>query len=226
MSRGRTHERTDTRRDIDLSVSRHARRGTAIPIEVCVSLPPTVGRAVLMIVFGCELGGAQSLRGSRSSVNRMYNGAVSNDLDFLKTSKSVYDAVKDGELVPIGMTGDLFLDHVKYPFVLPRTRTVLYSFAARYRASCGERLVVTSAARPRSEQPRNASKKSVHPTGMAVDFRRPAGTCLAFMRKGLLALEKQGVLEATEERHPVHFHIAVVQRGASTPRPGQKLRGN
>ena len=120
MSRGRTHERTGTRRDIDLSVSRHARRGTAIPIEVCVSLPPTVGRAVLLIVFGCELGGAQSLRGSRSSVNRMYNGAVSNDLDFLKTSKSVYDAVKDGELVPIGMTGDLFLDHVKYPFVLPK----------------------------------------------------------------------------------------------------------
>lgn len=191
-----------------------------------MSLPPTVGRAVLLIAFGCELGGAQSLRGSRSSVNRMYNGAVSNDLDFLKTPKSVYDAVKDGELVPIGMTGDLYLDKVKYPFVLPKTRTVLYSFAARYRASCGERLVVTSAARPQSEQPRNASNKSVHPTGMAVDFRRPAGTCLTFMRKGLLALEKQGVLEATEERHPVHFHIAVLQHGVSTLKSGKKLPGN
>jgi hypothetical protein len=156
----------------------------------------------------------------------MYNGAVSRDLDFLKTSKSVYDAVKDGELVPIGMTGDLYLDHVKYPFVLPRTRSVLYDFAARYRAACGERLVVTSAARPRSEQPRNASKKSVHPTGMAVDFRRPAGPCLTFMRKGLLALEKQGVIEATEERHPVHFHIAVLQRGVATLKSGKKLPGN
>jgi hypothetical protein len=191
-----------------------------------VSLPRAVSRAVLLIVFASELGGAQSLRGSRSSVNRMYNRAVSSDLTFLKTPTSLYEAVKDGALVPIGATDDLFLDHVKYPFVLPRTRTVLYDFAARYRASCGERLVVTSAARPQSEQPRNASKRSVHPTGMAVDFRRPAGPCLTFMRKGLLALEKQGVLEATEERHPVHFHIAVLQRGASNPKLGQKLRGN
>ena len=46
---------------------------------------------------------------------------------------------------------------------------------------------------------------------MAVDFRRPAGKCLTFMRKELLAMEKQGLLEGTEERHPVHFHIAVFQ---------------
>jgi hypothetical protein len=42
------------------------------------------------------------------------------------------------------------------------------------------------------------------------------------MRKGLLALEKQGVVEATEERHPVHFHIAVLQ-----PRPlGKRSEGS
>jgi hypothetical protein len=29
------------------------------------------------------------------------------------------------------------------------------------------------------------------------------------MRKELLAMEKQGLIEATEERRPVHFHIAV-----------------
>jgi hypothetical protein len=175
------------------------------------------------MVLASELA-AQSLRGSRSSVNRMYNRAVSDHLEFFKTSKNIYQAVDSGDLVPIEVTADLFLDKVKYPFVLPKTRALVSGFAERYHVACGEPLVVTSAVRPRSEQPRNASPKSVHPTGMAVDFRRPAGVCLTFMRKELLAMEKQGLLEATEERHPVHFHIAVVQRTAATHSPG-KLSG-
>jgi LysM repeat protein len=147
----------------------------------------------------------------------MYTRAVSNDLDFFRTSKGVYESVKDGELVMISITMDMTLDDVTYPFVLPRTRDVLNVFARKYREACGERLVVTSAARPRTEQPRNASPKSVHPTGMAIDFRKPTGKCLEYMRSELVLLEKQGVLEATEERHPVHFHVAVLQRGRFAP---------
>jgi len=37
------------------------------------------------------------------------------------------------------------------------------------------------------------------------------------MRGELLALEKLGIVEATEERHPVHFHVAVLQRGSFAP---------
>jgi hypothetical protein len=147
----------------------------------------------------------------------MYTRAVLNDLDFFSTSKGIYQSVRDGELVMISITMDMTLEKVTYPFVLPRTRDVLYEFAKRYRQACGERLVVTSAARPRREQPRNASPKSVHPTGMAIDFRRPAGTCLTYMRTELVRLERQGILEATEERHPVHFHVAVLQRGRFAP---------
>ena len=160
---------------------------------------------------------AQSLRGSQSSVQKMYTRAVMNDLAFLRTSKSLYESVRDGELVLISITMDMTLDKVSYPFVLPRTRDVLNVFAKKYRAACGERLVVTSAARPRTEQPRNASPQSVHPTGMAIDFRKPTGDCLTYMRGELLALEKLGILEATEERHPVHFHVAVLQRGSFAP---------
>jgi LysM repeat protein len=147
----------------------------------------------------------------------MYTRAVRNDLDFFRTSKGVYESVEDGELVMISITMDMTLDDVTYPFVLPRTRDVLNVFARKYREACGERLVVTSAARPRTEQPRNASPKSVHPTGMAIDFRKPAGKCLEYMRSELMLLERQGVLEATEERHPVHFHVAVLQRGRFAP---------
>jgi LysM repeat protein len=147
----------------------------------------------------------------------MYTRAVRNDLEFYTTSKGVYESVRDKELVMISITMDLTLEKVRYPFVLPRTRDVLNMFAKKYREACGERLVVTSAARPRREQPRNASPQSVHPTGMAVDFRRPTGECLTYMRGQLLALEKLGILEATEERHPVHFHVAVLQRGSFAP---------
>lgn len=160
---------------------------------------------------------AQSLRGSRSSVQRMYTRAVLNDLEFYRTSKGVYESVRDGELVLIPITMDMTLDDVTYPFVLPRTKAVLDGFAKKYHQVCGERLVVTSAARPRTEQPRNASPQSVHPTGMAIDFRKPAGNCLTYMRSELVALEKQGVIEATEERHPVHFHVAVLRGGNFAP---------
>ena len=161
--------------------------------------------------------GGQSLRGSRASVQKMYTRAVLNELDFFSTSKGIYESVRDGELVMISITMDMTLDKVTYPFVLPRTRDVLNVFARKYHDACGERLTVTSAARPRREQPRNASPQSVHPTGMAVDFRRPSGNCLTFMRNELVLLERQGILEATEERHPVHFHVAVLQRGKFAP---------
>jgi hypothetical protein len=50
----------------------------------------------------------------------------------------------------------------------------------------------------------------VHPTGMAVDLRKPRdGTCLRWLRTVLLDLERTGVLEATEEFGPPHFHVAV-----------------
>jgi len=175
-----------------------------------------------MITVGGEMAAAQSLRGSRLSVDRMYSLAVSNDFEFLSTPRGVFMAVKERELVRISDTRDLLVERVKYPFVLPKTRDVVAAFAARYHAACGERVVVTSAARPLDEQPRNASPWSVHPTGMAVDFRRPAGKCLTFMRKDLLGLEKQGAIEATEERRPAHFHVVVLQRNEGTLRPGSK----
>ena len=173
--------------------------------------------SAVLCVFLAGSVSAQSLRGSQSSVRKMYTRAVLNDLEFFRTSKGVYESVRDGELVMISITMDLMLEDVSYPFVLPRTRDVLNVFAKNYRAACGERLVVTSAARPRTEQPRNASPQSVHPTGMAIDFRRPAEPCLSYMRKELVSLERQGVLEATEERRPVHFHVAVLQRGRFAP---------
>ncbi|HJX27275.1 MAG TPA: LysM peptidoglycan-binding domain-containing protein, partial [Thermoanaerobaculia bacterium] len=49
-----------------------------------------------------------------------------------------------------------------------------------------------------------------HPTGMAADLRisnRPA--CRAWIEKTLLVLEDEGVVEATRERHPPHYHVTL-----------------
>jgi LysM repeat protein len=153
---------------------------------------------------------AQSLRGSRASVDLMYDRAQEEDLAFYRTSSSVREAVREGELVRIEETSHLALGRVSYPYVLEGTRSWVTEFADRYYARCGQRLVVTSGARPMSRTPRNGSPKSVHPTGMAVDLRRPTGSCLVWLRKELLVDESNGSVEATEERHPAHFHVAVL----------------
>lgn len=153
---------------------------------------------------------AQSLHGSRASVNLMYSSARESDLTFYRTASGVRSAAGDGEFVRLSESRDMTMADVSYPYVLPHTREFVKNLAVKFHSACGARLVVTSAARPRSEQPSNSSPKSVHPTGMAVDIRKPSGACLKWTRKHLLKLERAGSIEATEEFHPAHFHIAVL----------------
>lgn len=172
--------------------------------------------AILVVVLGLTVtpreAAAQSLRGSRASVERMYRSARATALHFYETHAGVRKAAAAGRFVPIRSTRHLALHRdVSHPVVLPRTRTVVLDLATRYRAACGQRLVVTSATRPQSAQPHNASDKSVHPTGMAVDIRRPSGKCLTWLRRELVRMERRGIVEATEERRPPHFHVAVLK---------------
>jgi LysM repeat protein len=173
------------------------------------------GRLVLIAAIGgavvASVGHAQSLRGSRSSVELMYGRARAAGFEFFQTPDEVYKAALGGKLKMISISDDVTLKGSYYPFVLPLTFDFITKLAAQYHAQCGERLVVTSAARPMDKQPRNAVKESVHPTGMAVDFHRPVEPCLTWLRKALVVLEDQDVIEATEERHPPHFHVAVLR---------------
>ncbi len=153
---------------------------------------------------------AQTLRGSRGSVERMYNQAQRQDLTFYRSARGVRGAAAEGDLVRLGGNENYRLADASYPYALPTTRTFVQRLAAQYREACGERLVVTSATRPRSLKLRNSVTESVHPSGMAVDVRKPTrGSCLRWLRRTLLDVEGEGVIEATEEHHPPHFHIAV-----------------
>lgn len=157
--------------------------------------------------------GAQSLRGSRASMSRQFRVARQHDFTFLRTSSQVQRFVRAGYLVPVRSGRDFVLAGVSFPYARPEVRTFVRRLASQYRRACGERLVVTSLTRPRSRQPRNASRLSVHPTGMAVDIRRSNNrVCRAWIERVLLQLERTGVLEATRERRPPHYHVAVYPR--------------
>ena len=172
-------------------------------------LAALAGAAAIASVVIPSLAGAQSLRGSRSTVERVYERASDRGLYFYKTSGGVKSAAEKGRFVRLEGNADYRLNAVGHPYLLPTTRTFVERIAAQYRAGCGEQLVVTSAIRPLANQPKNSSDYSVHPTGMAVDLRKPTGKCLTWLRKNLLALEDRGVIDGTEERSPPHFHVVV-----------------
>jgi LysM repeat protein len=153
---------------------------------------------------------AQSLRGSQASIDRMYEHAKAEKLPFYETSGDVRSAVASGRLVSLDASGNIQLHSVAFPYVRPSTRMFVDRLSAQYVSVCREPLVVTSGVRPATRQPRNSVSLSVHPTGMAVDVRRPRNAkCLRWLRSTLAELEGQNVLEATEEHWPAHFHVAV-----------------
>ncbi len=152
------------------------------------------------------------LHGSKESVERMYDFAVSHGLPFYLTQTNVDEAVLHGRLVPLdGDTTYELTRGVGFSYSTREARQFVREFAPQYHTACGAPLTVSSAVRPTNKQPRNANPHSVHPTGIAVDIRRPFyGTCLDWVRGALAELERQGIIEATEEHHPVHLHVAVL----------------
>ena len=169
----------------------------------------------LLLLAGClslpqgPLNG-QTLRGSTTSVDRQYQAALNHDFTFLRSPSQVESFVKAGYLVQVRANRDFDLHGVSFPFARPETRTFILRLSDQYHRACGEKLVVTSLTRPLSRQPNNASDRSVHPTGMAVDIRRSnSRACRSWLESVLLSLEKTGVLEATREYRPPHYHVAL-----------------
>jgi len=170
----------------------------------------SLGALALGLSLAAAPAQAQSLRGSPASVNHMYRQALRHDLPFLESAVGVRRAVREGTLVRLAGNSSYRVGAVTHPYVLPSTHRFVLDLAARYRDRCGERMVVTSGVRPLSMRLSNSVDKSVHPTGMAVDLRKPrSARCLAWLRGALRQMEIEGRIEATEEHRPPHFHVAV-----------------
>jgi hypothetical protein len=189
------------------SRSAHIGRAAALTLVVASALATAYGRADAQ--RGNRL--PDALRGSKESVQRMWDFADSHHLPFYLTPTNLDDAIKKGKLV--ALTGDSTYEltrGVGFSYATREAKQFVLAFAPQYLAACGTPLTVTSAARPISRQPHNSNPYSVHPTGIAVDLRRPpAGPCQTWVRNALAGLEAKGFVEATEERHPAHLHVAV-----------------
>jgi hypothetical protein len=155
-----------------------------------------------------------SLRGSRRSVNKQARVARQHDFSYLRTPAEVRKFVKMGLLVRLPGNAHYALDNeASFPYARPEMKLFIERLARQYHNATGEKLVVTSLTRPLSRQPRNASQNSVHPTGMAADIRRSHNRrARKWLEKTLLTLEDRNVIEATLERHPWHYHVAVFPR--------------
>ncbi len=190
---------------------------------------PSIGRALRELLSGPATGAtavaaaavlaltpalaAQSLRGSHGSMDIQNRAARQHDFTFLSSTPQVRRFIDLGLLVPVRGNADYDIARVSFPYARPEVRTFIERLAGQYRQACGEQLVVTSLTRPQNRQPANASSRSVHPTGMAIDLRRSNRmACRSWLEDVLLYLEERKVLEATRERWPPHYHVAVFPR--------------
>ena len=177
--------------------------------------PPAMAGALLCALLILQPLGAeaQSLRGGTASMDRQNRAARQHDYTFIDTAQRVSYFASKGWLVRIRPNRDFTLNAVSYPYARPEVQLFLTRLGAQYRSACGEQLVATSLTRPTSRQPRNASDRSVHPTGMAMDLRYSRNrSCRQWLEGVLLDLERGGVLEATRERYPAHYHVALFPR--------------
>lgn len=150
------------------------------------------------------------LRGSPRSMQRQHGVAVQSGYRFAETPRDAEELLAAGELVEVPGNADYDVSRVSYPYALPEVRLFLERLGRQYREATGSPLVVTSLARPRSQQPANAHELSVHPAGMAVDLRVPRDAASRrWLEDTLVALERRGVLDVTRERRPPHYHVAV-----------------
>jgi hypothetical protein len=156
---------------------------------------------------------AQSLKGSRVSLDLQNRIAQEHEFTFTASTAQVERFVNAGYLVPIRSSADVHVKQISHPYARPEVALFIERLGRQYREACGEQLVITSLTRPTNRQPRNASARSVHPTGMAMDVRRSTNRgCRSWLEKVLLRLEGSGVIEATREKRPPHYHIAVFPR--------------
>lgn len=167
------------------------------------------GLALLFTFLG-QPADAQSLRGSRASLDLQNRMARQHDYTYIDTPNRVRFFADQGWLVRVQPNADFELHAVSFPYARPEVDLFIRRLGRQYRQACGEPLVVTSLTRPTTRQPRNASSRSVHPTGMALDLRYNWDRgCRRWLEGVLTSLERGGILEATLERRPRHYHVAL-----------------
>lgn len=174
-------------------------------------------RLFLVITLLCigSSGFSQSLAGSQTTLRTIHTYFSTHNYPFLRTETAIVRLYNAGELRHID---DPFIKKtlgyntydIRWDYVRPAVFSFIQVLALDMRTACHEPLVLTSALRLVGNSPPNGSKRfTVHPTGFAIDIRKPKGTALIWLRQYLLNAEQTGVLDVTEEFYPPHFHVVV-----------------
>lgn len=157
------------------------------------------------------LDGQVSLKGGElTKPIQAYEYAKRLNFTFVEDTKKRDRLIKNETLVPLEGTYIKLAD-VSQPYLLPITLQFVTRLSQQYAAQGCGKLTVTSALRLTMDQPSNASPHSVHPTGMAVDFRIPEHPfCNTWIRRTLLNIEADQRVDSTKEAGPPHLHAVVV----------------
>lgn len=173
--------------------------------------PALIAALLTLAPVALHASGEVSLRGSPTAMEEQNRIAKDAGLGAYRTPAQIRAATERGELV--ALEGDAHYEvaeDVSFPYVNGAVALFVQRLAEQYHDACGQKLVVTSGTRPTNQQPANAHALSVHPMGMAVDLRvSDQSSCRSWLENTLLSLESKGLLNATREYHPPHYHLAI-----------------
>lgn len=150
----------------------------------------------------------------KDALSGPYNYAIASGYEFAKNKKRLRELVDAGVLVELEESKSLKFNQVSRPYVLPVVAKFVYRLADQYHydQKCGS-LWLNGAARDLEFQMKfkNGSKKSVHSTGMSVDFKTTGiePRCLTWLKDTLLEIEAAKRIDFTAETSPAHFHVTV-----------------
>src|SRR3989344_2815601 len=156
-----------------------------------------------------------TLTGTPTKLAAAYSEATTLDLTRVRDVSQMEKFVRLGLLVKLTGNRNYQLHRVAHPYLRPAGRLLVERLSAQSRAAPGEPLVVTSAVRTLEQSKKiwNASSKTVHPAGIAVDFRVPGNErSRKWLEAALLQMQSKGVVIATREHKQPHYHVVVLSR--------------
>lgn len=171
----------------------------------------------LFLAFFMIAGNAQeipvftTLNGSPDKVEAAFQVAEAHNLTPARDAEHVGRFVQQGLLLELSGNGNYVLCDVSFPYARPAGKLFVERFSKQYRAAGHGQLAVTSIVRPIDQARWNSSPKTVHPRGIAIDFRIPKSeAACSWMESNLLLMQSRGLVIAVREHNPPHFHVVVI----------------
>lgn len=180
---------------------------------------------ILFLLLSKRAAAQASLVGTTEGLVRQNQLADAFGMDRVKSESELEEMKAQEKILPIPDT--VRVDHrlaEKWRLVLPTTAYFLGDLGIEFKEIFGKKLQVNSAVRTEARQleiilkeknpnaaPVRGKRRSLHLTGSTVDIAKVGLTDneLSWLRSRLLELESSGLIDATEEKKRLVFHVMV-----------------